>query len=111
MIQHKLNLVELSKEAGLQTLVENRTAYTLERCELNVFETYSESYKVPLVFNDFVITSMLIRRLVGLNGSAVSSSKLEAMPTTRASLSSGMPALASSRRDALARSADNSQLL
>jgi len=59
MIQHKLNLVELSKEASLQTLVENRTAYTLERCELNVFETYSESYKVPLVFNDFVITSML----------------------------------------------------
>ncbi|MGY0040331.1 AraC family transcriptional regulator [Pedobacter sp. NJ-S-72] len=59
MIQHKLNLVELSNEAGLQTLVENRTAYTLERCELNVFEIHSESYKVPLVFNDFVITSML----------------------------------------------------
>jgi AraC-like DNA-binding protein len=59
MIQHKLNLVELSKEASLQTLVENRTAYTLERCELNIFETYSESYKVPLTFNDFVITSML----------------------------------------------------
>jgi AraC-like DNA-binding protein len=59
MMQHKLNLVELSREANLQTLVENRTSYTLERCELNVFETYSESYKVPLTFNDFVITSML----------------------------------------------------
>ena len=56
---HKLNLVDLSKETSLQTLVENRTAYTLKRCELNVFETYSESYKVPLTFNDFVITSML----------------------------------------------------
>ncbi|WP_235324558.1 AraC family transcriptional regulator [Pedobacter lusitanus] len=59
MMQHKLNLVGLSKEASLQTLIENRTAYTLERCELNIFETYSESYKVPLTFNDFVITSML----------------------------------------------------
>ncbi|KIO76456.1 AraC family transcriptional regulator [Pedobacter lusitanus] len=58
-MQHKLNLVGLSKEASLQTLIENRTAYTLERCELNIFETYSESYKVPLTFNDFVITSML----------------------------------------------------
>lgn len=59
MRQHKLNLVALSKDANLHTLVENRTAYTLERCELSVFETYAESYKVPLTFNDFVITSML----------------------------------------------------
>ncbi|WP_421938738.1 AraC family transcriptional regulator [Pedobacter sp.] len=56
---HILDQVNLSASETLQTLVENRTSYTLERCELNVFETYTESYKVPLTFNDFVITSML----------------------------------------------------
>ncbi|WP_316801361.1 AraC family transcriptional regulator [Pedobacter frigidisoli] len=56
---HTLDQVSLSKTENLQTLVENRTSYTLERCELNVYETYTQSYKVPLTFNDFVITSML----------------------------------------------------
>lgn len=59
MMQHKLNVLDLSREVSLQTLVEHRTAYTLERCELNVFETYLPSFKVPLTFNDFVLTSML----------------------------------------------------
>ncbi|WP_145860474.1 AraC family transcriptional regulator [Pedobacter suwonensis] len=58
-MQHTLDHVKLSTTETLQTLVENRTSYTLERCELNVFETYTQSYKVPLTFNDFVITSML----------------------------------------------------
>lgn len=58
-MQHTLNALSLSKPESLQTLVENRTSYSLERCELNVFETYKQSYNVPLTFNDFVITSML----------------------------------------------------
>lgn len=56
---HLLDNVSLTKRRNLQTLVENRSVYALDRCELNIFETYSKSFQVPLTFNDFVITSML----------------------------------------------------
>lgn len=50
---------DLTPEASLKTLVENRTIYNLENCELNLFETYRESHEVALKFNDLVVTSML----------------------------------------------------
>lgn len=51
--------VGLSAPSQLQTLVENRKVYNLDTCELNIYETYQPAEKVPLKFNDLVITSML----------------------------------------------------
>jgi len=43
----------------LKTLVENRTTYTLDNCELNIFETHQQAVDVNLVFGDLVLTTML----------------------------------------------------
>ena len=58
-MKHPLGQLRLSTSRELRTLVENRRAYTLNNCELNVFETYKRSELVPLQFDDLVITSML----------------------------------------------------
>ena len=57
-----------------------------------------------------VITTMLMRRLIGFCGLALSNSTEDANPTTRATLAGSMPPSSSARRAALARSALSSQL-
>lgn len=47
------------KNSDLKTLVENRTTYTLDNCELNIFETHQQAADVNLVFGDLVLTTML----------------------------------------------------
>lgn len=59
IMQQSLYAIPLAETASLTTLIENRSAYTMDECELNVFETHRPADKVSLVFSDFVFTSML----------------------------------------------------
>ncbi|MHC8950546.1 helix-turn-helix domain-containing protein [Sphingobacterium hungaricum] len=56
---HLLESLPFSKKNEINTLVENRRAFTLNQFELNVFETYEKSLEVPLKFDDLVIVNML----------------------------------------------------
>ncbi|MHA7129930.1 AraC family transcriptional regulator [Algoriphagus namhaensis] len=47
------------RPSDLKTLVENRTTYTLDSCELNIFETHQKAADVKLRFGDLVLTTML----------------------------------------------------
>ena len=58
-VGRRLQTVHLKDERSLFTLVENRSSFTLENCELNVFETYQQAENVNLMFGDLVLTSML----------------------------------------------------
>ncbi|MBS1567021.1 MAG: AraC family transcriptional regulator [Bacteroidetes bacterium] len=57
--RHLLKHIDLTHPKYLQTLVENRRIFNLDNCELNIFESYQETWHVPLLFSDFVITSMI----------------------------------------------------
>lgn len=46
-------------ERDLKTLVENRTTYSLNNCELNIFETHKQASSVNLSFGDLVLTTMI----------------------------------------------------
>jgi AraC family transcriptional regulator len=51
--------VPLTEEKNLGSLVENRKIFSMDKCELNVFETHRQAMEVPLMFKDMVLTSML----------------------------------------------------
>lgn len=60
MINSRLvNSLPFSSQHELSTLVENRRAFTLENLELNIYETYQVTEKVPLQFDDLVIINMV----------------------------------------------------
>lgn len=52
----KINTTDVSK---LKTEIEQKTTFTLNRCELNIFETHKKAENVKLSFGGFTITSML----------------------------------------------------
>lgn len=51
--------LSLTPERHLKTLVENRTAFNFNNCELNIFETHQRSEGVLLNFRGVVFTAML----------------------------------------------------
>lgn len=57
--RHLLQKIGLTSAADLQTLVESRRVFNLNNCELNIYESYDTAWRVPLAFNDVVITSMI----------------------------------------------------
>jgi AraC family transcriptional regulator len=59
MPKNLISSVPWRRERDLKTLVENRTTYTLDDCELNIFETHQQATAVHLSFGDLVLTTML----------------------------------------------------
>ena len=59
MRKYLIDGVAPKEERSLFTLVENRTAHSFDTCELNLFETHRSAENVNLIFDHFVLTSML----------------------------------------------------
>lgn len=58
-VKNYVQQVDLTPTEHLNALVENRRVFNLENCEYNIFESYQQAYRVPLRFNDLVISSMV----------------------------------------------------
>lgn len=56
---YPLQGINLSDTRELDSLVEHRRVFTLNHCELNIFETYRSCSDVVLCYDGLVITSML----------------------------------------------------
>lgn len=56
IVPNKQALTPIQK---LETLVEHKSVYTLEHCELNIFETHQQSANVKLCFDSLTFTAML----------------------------------------------------
>lgn len=59
MDKYLIDKFKPTRERSLFTLVENRTSHSFEMCELNLFETYETVENVSLMFDHFVLTSMI----------------------------------------------------
>ena len=55
----QLNKPSLTHENKLNTLVENQTKFSLNNCELSVYETHKTAYDVKLHFEHLAFTGML----------------------------------------------------
>ncbi|MFD1552861.1 helix-turn-helix domain-containing protein [Putridiphycobacter roseus] len=56
---HQISTVPLILNSQINQLVEQRSGFNLNICELNIYETRKEVMDFPLSFNGFTITSML----------------------------------------------------
>jgi AraC family transcriptional regulator len=56
---HVLDISRHLHTRKLETVVENRTAYTLDNAELNIYETHQAAEKVALTFDNPLLASMI----------------------------------------------------
>lgn len=56
---YRITAAPLTPIEKLVTSVENRTRFSLDKCEFNIFETHEQAAEVHLQFEGFAITSML----------------------------------------------------